>query len=517
MARDTQEQRYAMSHPHPITSPQILVIGAGGIGCELIKNLALLEVGEITVVDLDTIDISNLNRQFLFRREHVGKPKAEIAAAAALKLNPRMKVSFLCDNIKNFDHSFVASFDVVMSALDNIDARRYLNRICLTANKPLIEAGSTGYIGQSRVIVKDKSECYECQKKESPKVYPVCTIRSAPSTPVHCIQWAKLLYELLFGPSDDSSIIKDQHIASESPLDYLNHLFRDDILAQCELTDKWVDRPAPVPINSSGLTSGMVSHLPAPSSSTNQEILTVQDYVAMFVSSVREILTNRKDMMGQLSFSKDDPVSVDFVAGASNLRMHNYHIPMMSRWEIESIAGAIVPAIATTNAIVAGLECFNLSHALRGNSGRDLWVRYPYPSGNASIVQSSSPSEPNKDCFICQNKMVTVNVRDYESCSLADLVETVVSAHLSINEPVVIMNGNLIYEALEDDESITDQYRENLLFWDFARTGQMIQVEDSVTNQTYHLSVREEGSDVPDGQFSVNGASLGSSKKQRLE
>ena len=114
----------------------MLVIGAGGIGCELIKNLALLKVGEISIVDLDTIDISNLNRQFLFRRRHVGKPKAEIAAEAALKLFPEMKVTFICDNVKNFDHSFVAKFDVVMSALDNIEARRHLNRICLAGNEP---------------------------------------------------------------------------------------------------------------------------------------------------------------------------------------------------------------------------------------------------------------------------------------------------------------------------------------------------------------------------------------------
>ena len=197
-----------------------------------------MKVGEIMVVDLDTIDVSNLNRQFLFRREHVGKPKAELAAEAAKRLNADMKVSFLCENVKNFDHSFVAQFDVVMSALDNIDARRHLNRICLTAARPLVEAGSTGYIGQSRVIINDLAECYECQKKESPKVYPVCTIRSSPSTPVHCIQWAKMIFELLFGASDDSSVIKDMHIKSDSAVDYFRQLFNDDIVSQIQLVDK---------------------------------------------------------------------------------------------------------------------------------------------------------------------------------------------------------------------------------------------------------------------------------------
>lgn len=450
-----------------------------------------MKVGEIMVVDLDTIDVSNLNRQFLFRREHVGKPKAEVAAEAAKRLNADMKVSFLCENVKNFDHSFVAQFDVVMSALDNIDARRHLNRICLTAARPLVEAGSTGYIGQSRVIINDLSECYECQKKESPKVYPVCTIRSSPSTPVHCIQWAKMIFELLFGASDDSSVIKDMHIKSDSAVDYFRHLFHDDIVSQIQLVDKWVDKQPPVPIDLGLVSADAVE----PSSNSTQTVLGLAEYVAMFLRAVTTILTQRQALVGQMTFSKDDSVSVDFVAAASNLRMFNYHIPMISRWDIESIAGAIVPAIATTNAIVAGLQCFNIGSALRGSPGRDLWVRYPYPSGSGSILQSSVPAPPNKECFICQNKSLTVSVSDYSSCSLSQLVSIVFKQHLSINDPIVIKTQSLIFDALEDDPDMLAQYEESLQSWSFAQQGQLIQVEDSVTNETYHVSVSQRARD----------------------
>jgi len=411
-------------------------------------------------------------------------------------------VTFLCENIKSFDHFFVEKFDVVFSALDNIDARRYLNRLCLTANKPLIEAGSTGYIGQSRVIIKDKSECYECQKKEAPKVYPVCTIRSAPSTPVHCIQWAKLLFELLFGPNDDSSVIKDMHMKSDSPTDYLYHLFRDDIESQRLLVDKWIGKESPRALDVSKWPPSCVDKLEAIKDDA-QDILSLESYVKMFLVSVRTILQERAQLIGQLSFTKDDPVAVDFVASASNLRMHNYHIPMISRWDIESIAGAIVPAIATTNAIVAGLQCFNLPLALDGNAGRDLWVRYPYPSGNGSIVQSSKPALPNKDCFICQNRMVTVSVAGYNECSLNQFVDTVIKEGLGIAEPCVIMNGNLIYDALEDDEELVVQYMQSLSEWDFAAAGQMIQVEDSSTNETLHVSVSEAMKKGGDVEFTI--------------
>ncbi|CAN0432371.1 unnamed protein product, partial [Ascophyllum nodosum] len=88
---------------------------------------------------------------------------------------------------------------MVLNALDNVDARRHVNRLCLAKQKPLIESGTTGYLGQVSVISKDETECYECKPKQIPKVHPTCTIRSTPSKPVHCIVWAKQFFMLMFG------------------------------------------------------------------------------------------------------------------------------------------------------------------------------------------------------------------------------------------------------------------------------------------------------------------------------
>ncbi|KAG0483435.1 hypothetical protein HPP92_011519 [Vanilla planifolia] len=118
---------------------------------------------------MDTIEVSNLNRQFLFRQSHVGQSKAK-------------------------------QFSVVLNGLDNLDARRHVNRLCLAAEVPLIESGTTGFLGQVTVHVKGKTECYECQPKPTPKSYPVCTITNTPSKFVHCVVWAKdLLFAKLFG------------------------------------------------------------------------------------------------------------------------------------------------------------------------------------------------------------------------------------------------------------------------------------------------------------------------------
>ena len=96
------------------------------------QALVLHGFEQIETVDLDTIDLSNLNRQFLFRRAHIGRPKAEVAAAAVQRFNPRARVRGTLGNIVSdarFDVAFFARFAVVCNALDNLAARRHVNRV----------------------------------------------------------------------------------------------------------------------------------------------------------------------------------------------------------------------------------------------------------------------------------------------------------------------------------------------------------------------------------------------------
>lgn len=181
------------------------MVGAGGIGCELLKNLLLTGFGEIHIVDLDTIDLSNLNRQFLFRHEHIKKSKALVAKEVAQKFNPNVKLKAHHANIKDdkFSVEWFRKFTMVFNALDNLEARRHVNKMCLAADVPLIESGTTGFNGQVQVIKKGVTACYDCTPKQTPKTYAVCTIRSTPSQPIHCIVWGKsyLLAEV-FGASE---------------------------------------------------------------------------------------------------------------------------------------------------------------------------------------------------------------------------------------------------------------------------------------------------------------------------
>ncbi|XP_059475950.1 NEDD8-activating enzyme E1 catalytic subunit isoform X2 [Neocloeon triangulifer] len=187
---------------------RVLVVGAGGLGCELLKDLALMGFTQLDVIDMDTIELSNLNRQFLFRRKDIGSPKAEVAANYINSRIPGVSVTPHFCKIQDKDEDFYRQFHVVVCGLDSVPARRWINGMLfslleyddddntnLNTMIPLVDGGTEGLKGNARVIMPGMTACIECTLGLYPPqvTYPLCTIANTPRLPEHCIEYVKII------------------------------------------------------------------------------------------------------------------------------------------------------------------------------------------------------------------------------------------------------------------------------------------------------------------------------------
>lgn len=355
---------------------RVLLVGAGGIGCEVVKDLALAGFAEIHIVDLDTIDLSNLNRQFLFGPEHIKQSKAKVAAEAASEFNPHVRIvphdaNIITDPL--FKPSWFRGFDIAFNALDNAEARRHVNRMCVSTGVPLIDCGTAGFSGQVQVIIPGKSECYDCRSHPAPTQFPVCTIRSTPSQPIHCVLWSKsYLFSLLFGEDSVGSDIPSTEGAGEdeaelenlrkehselaelkkqinSP-DFVESIIRKVFVVDIERLasaneEMWRGRTRPQPLNiepASVTASEVREH--------DQRVWSGSEALVVLKDSAEKLAKR-----APISFDKDDDDALSFVAAATVLRSHIFGIEQKSKFDIKQIAGNIIPAVASTNAVVSGM------------------------------------------------------------------------------------------------------------------------------------------------------------------
>ncbi len=147
---------------------QVMVVGAGALGNEVIKNLALVGVGRILILDFDLIERTNLSRAVLFRERHCGLGKAEVAAAMARELNPDCTiVGRQADVVYDIGLGVVASMDVVICCVDNREARLWINRMCWKTGVPWVDGGIQEISGVAKTFVPPDGGCYECTMTEN--------------------------------------------------------------------------------------------------------------------------------------------------------------------------------------------------------------------------------------------------------------------------------------------------------------------------------------------------------------
>jgi molybdopterin/thiamine biosynthesis adenylyltransferase/DNA-binding transcriptional regulator YhcF (GntR family) len=150
-----------------VQNARVLVVGAGALGNDVIKNLALMGIGHLFIVDFDTIEAANLSRSVLFRDSDNNRSKAEVAAARAKALNPEIHVQYLNGDVTTqLGLGVVRRMDVVIGCLDNREARLAINRFCYWMNKPWVDGAIQELLGLVRVFVPGQGACYECTLTE---------------------------------------------------------------------------------------------------------------------------------------------------------------------------------------------------------------------------------------------------------------------------------------------------------------------------------------------------------------
>ncbi|ORX36807.1 putative ubiquitin activating enzyme [Kockovaella imperatae] len=342
---DGQIAVFGKAFQEKINATKQFLVGSGAIGCEMLKNwsmMGLASQGVIHVTDLDTIEKSNLNRQFLFRPKDVGKFKAEVAAAAVAEMNPELKGKIISyqdrvgpETERTYGDEFFAKIDGVTNALDNVLARQYMDRRCVFYQKPLLESGTLGTKANTQVVIPFLTESYSSSQDPPEKSIPSCTVKNFPNAIEHCIQWSREAFDSLFvNPPTTVNLYLSQPDFVESTLKSSGQHF--DQLKQIE---KYLVKERPT------------------SFAQCIEWARLQ-YEENYVNEIRQLLFNLpKDQVNSngtpfwsgpkrapdpLKFNVDNALDFEYIVAAANLHAFNYGLkgesdPAVFRKVLESI------------------------------------------------------------------------------------------------------------------------------------------------------------------------------------
>lgn len=327
---------------------KFFVVGAGAIGCELLKNFAMMGVGcgngEIIVTDMDHIEKSNLNRQFLFRSSDVGSPKSRTAARAVKAMNNELNIvhhenKVCAETESTYSEFFFEQLDGVANALDNVDARLFVDRKCVIYRKPLIDSGTLGTMGNVQVIVPHLTESYASSADPPEKSIPVCTLRHFPNDINHTIQWARDKFEGFF-VSD--VIDAEKFLADEAYLDQLLTKLNSATLESLQSIKKLLIDERPTSLADCIKWARF----------RFQELFTSQIAQLLFnfppdqsTPSGQPFWSGQKRLPSVVVFDVNQRLHVDFIVSAANLRAEVFGLDTNRDYMtvIEAVRGVAVP------------------------------------------------------------------------------------------------------------------------------------------------------------------------------
>ena len=323
---DGQIAVFGKSFQAQLESLNYFLVGAGAIGCEMLKNWAMMGLGCgpkgcVHLTDMDTIEKSNLNRQFLFRTSDIQKLKSTTAAEAVTRMNKSLNIKCYQtrvgpDSEEVFDDDFFEGLDGVCNALDNVQARLYMDQRCIYYQKSLLESGTLGTKGNVQVVVPNLTESYGSSRDPPEKSIPICTLKNFPNAIEHTIQWARDEFEGLFkqSPDDANAYITDP--------DYVAKLKK---------------QPGTALTTMEGVRDNLV--LKRPKTFTDCVVWARLKFEELYVNNIKQLLFNFPiDMVtaggtpfwsgpkrppAVATFDASNALHVDFIVAAANMRAGN--------------------------------------------------------------------------------------------------------------------------------------------------------------------------------------------------
>lgn len=237
---DAQIAVFGRTIQNKLENMKVFLVGAGALGCEFLKNFAMMGIATMTsgtddkhkglciVTDDDQIEKSNLSRQFLFRDRDIKKAKSTVAAEAVAKMQNNFKVKALQNRVSPhtedvFNDDFWQDLDLVVNALDNVNARLYVDSKCVYYGKPLLESGTLGPKCNTQVVIPNITENYGSSRDPPEKSAPMCTLHSFPHNINHCLVWSRSEFTGMFEdmPNETNAFLDDPmaycHKCMESP------------------------------------------------------------------------------------------------------------------------------------------------------------------------------------------------------------------------------------------------------------------------------------------------------------
>ena len=427
-----------------IKSLNAFMIGCGALGCEISKNLGMLgfcqlKKSNFVITDMDTIELSNLTRQFMFQPNNIGQNKSAVVKEKLNNYCPGMNITshnqrVEKNNEKIFNSNFWQNKDIIINALDNVEARRHVDDKCVIFKKPLFESGTLGVKGNVQVIIPGKTATYSEIIDPPEKNIPMCTIRNFPHNIDHCVEWGLNIFDKIFNQglvdlnkfkTDKLALIAEieslditiNKIERSTILYYLINYFNKKTKTSLVQLGNYIYNYYYYSVINELLNTHVddsfwVGNKLKPNLIVCGNILDKNYYLSILelidaghnsmkdktfpvhrkycktahMQNVKDIKLTKKSLIpAAINYDKDVYSHLNMMTNFVNVRAQCYNIEQRDKVTIQLLSGKIIPALSTTTSIISGFVVLDIIKYLAGcqtfsetniNIGINQYIRY---------------------------------------------------------------------------------------------------------------------------------------------